>query len=237
MKLTKLAIAVMATSVLSVNAYASSIDFRHEYKSDTKQHASRVKMATTFENNFMVDVELKFKGAEGKFMEDLQNNGSELGLNYRYNINDEWAIQPGMPIEFGLPSDDYEGNITYKPQLRLTYKPQAVDGLSLSGRYRLDIKPGQRDVQGADRKYRDRYTFNLGYSIDKLNLGLEMNYYKAHSDTYIMYDGKDSNYENNLTASYKMGNWTPWAEFGDVSVDSLSDDRELRSRVGIRYSF
>lgn len=237
MKLTKLTIAVVATSVLSVNAYASSLDFRHEYKSETKQHASRVKMATTFENNFMVDVELKFKGADGKFMEDLQINGSEIGLNYRYDINNEWALQPGMPIEFGSASDDYKGNATYKPQLRLTYKPEAVDSLSLSGRYRLDIKPGQGDVNGADRKYRDRYTFNVGYSIDKLNLGLELNYYKSHDASYILYDNKDTNYENNLTASYKLGDWTPWVEFGDMNVAPDSDKRELRSRVGIRYSF
>lgn len=237
MKFTKLAITAVTASILSVNSYAASIDFRHEYKSDTKQHASRVKMGTTFENNFMVDVEVKFKGAEGKFMKDLQNNGSEIGLNYRYNINNEWALQPGMPIEFGLPSDDYEGNVTYKPQLRLTYKPEAVDGLSVSGRYRLDVKPGQSDVNGVDRKYRNRYTFNLGYSIEKLSLGLEMNYYQSHDDSYILYDNKNTNYENNLTASYKIGDWTPWLEFGDVNVASDSDKRELRSRVGLRYSF
>lgn len=232
MKLTKIATTVVITGLLSSNAIASSLDFRHEYKSKSDQpHSSRVKMATTFENNFMVDLELKFKGAEGDFMQDLQNNGSEIGLNYKWNINNEWALQPGMPIEFGA------SNATYKPQLRLTYAPSSVEGLSVSGRYRLDVKPGQRDEEGQDKKFRNRYTLNLGYNINNFNIGLEMNYYKAHSDTYILYDNKDSNYENNLTASYKMGDWTPWVEFGDVNVDSISDTRELRSRVGIRYSF
>lgn len=223
--------ALLTTCAFSFNAYSSSLDFRHEYKSDTKQHSSRVKMATTFENNFMVDVELKFKGADGDFMKDLQNNGSEIGLNYKWNINNEWALQPGMPVEFGASS------VTYKPQLRLTYAPESIDGFSVSGRYRLDIKPGQRDEEGMDKKYRDRYTLNLGYKIENWSLGLEMNYYKAHSDTYIMYDGKNSNYENNLTASYNMGLWTPWVELGDVNVDTHSDKRELRTRVGLRYSF
>jgi len=52
----------------------------------------------------------------------------------------------------------------------------------ISGRYRLGIKPGQR-TETIDNKYRDRYAFNAGYKL---------------------YDGKDSNYENNLTASYKV---------------------------------
>ena len=227
---------IIATSVLSANVYAAAVDFRHEYKGKTDQHASRIKMGNTFENNLSIDLELKFKGQDGEFMQDLQQNGSELGINYKYAINNEWALRPGMPIEFGTGNDD-RGNATYKPQLRVTYTPEAIDGLSLSGRYRLDIKPGQGDVDGVDKKYRDRYTFNAGYKINNLSLGLEMNYYQSHDSSYILYDDKNTNYENNVIASYKMGNWTPWVEFGDVSVSDDSDTRELRSRVGIRYNF
>lgn len=231
MKNTKIAIAIVTGCLVSANVLASSLDFRHEFKGKTDQHASRVKMATSFDNNFMVDVEVKFKSAEGTdFMKDLKNNGSEIGLNYKWDINDQWALQPGMPIEFGASS------ATYKPQLRLTYKPTLIDGLSISGRYRLDIKPTQTDDL-VDNKFRNRYTFNLGYKVQDLSLGLEMNYYKAHDDSYLLYDNKDSNYENNVTASYKIGNWTPWAEFGDVSVNKFDDARELRSRVGLRYTF
>lgn len=232
MKFTKSTLTIITTSLLSANIYAASIDFRHEYKGKSEQHASRIKMSNTFENNLSVDLELKFKGADGEFMNDLQQNGSELALSYKYAINNEWALQPGMPIEFGT-------NVTtYKPQFRVTYTPEAIEGLSVSGRYRLDIKSDHGEASAdIDNKFRDRYTFNLGYSIDKLSLGLEMNYYQSHDSSYILYDGKDTNYENNVTASYKMGNWTPWVEFGDVNRDSNSDVRELRSRVGIRYSF
>ncbi|PKF60568.1 N-acetylneuraminic acid outer membrane channel protein NanC [Psychromonas sp. psych-6C06] len=226
MKLSKSAIAVVAASFVSANVTAASLDFRHEYRGKTDQHSSRVKMGNTFENNLSIDLELKFKGADGEFMKDLQNNGSEIGINYKWAINSEWALQPGMPIEFGASSD------TYKPQLRVTYTPDAVDDLSLSARYRLDVKPGEDE-----KKFRNRYTFNAGYKIENLSLGIELNYYKSHDSDYLLYDGKDTNYENNLTAHYKMGNWTPWLEFGDVSINELSSTRELRSRVGIRYSF
>ncbi|GLS92699.1 membrane protein [Psychromonas marina] len=226
MKLIKSSVILFATSVISLNAYSASVDFRHEYKGKTDQHSSRVKMGNTFDNNFSIGLELKFKGKDGKFMKDLENNGSELDLGYKWAINNEWALQPGMPIEFGAES------ATYKPQLRVTYTPEAVKGFSVSGRYRLDIKPGQDD-----KKFRNRYTANLGYSIENWSFGLEMNYYKSHEESYILFNNKDTNYENNLSASYKVGDWTPFVEFGDVSVAADKDTRELRSRIGIRYSF
>jgi hypothetical protein len=183
-------------------------------------------MANTFDNNFSIALELKFKGEDGKFMKDLQSNGSELDLGYKWAITSEWALQPGIPIEFSSSST------TYKPQLRLIYTPDAIVGFSVSGRYRLDVNPGE-----GDKKFRNRYTFNAGYKVENWSFGLEMNYYKSHKNTYELFNGKDTNYENNLTVSYKAGNWTPFVEFGDVNVDSVSDTRELRSRVGIRYSF
>ncbi|WP_137674680.1 oligogalacturonate-specific porin KdgM family protein [Agarivorans sp. Toyoura001] len=226
MKSSSLVMLIGGVSLLSVNAMATSVDFRHEYKSDTKQHASRVKMAHTFENNFSMALELKFKGEEGKFMEDLQSNGSEIDLGYRYKINDQWALIPGMPIEFGT------SGTTYKPQLRLTYTPEKVKGLSVSGRYRLDVKPGE-DV----KKYRHRYTANIGYKYQQWAFGLESNYYYADNSDYLLYNNDRTNYENNFTIHYSIGDWTPWLEFGDVSVSDQSSQRELRSRIGLRYNF
>ncbi|MCZ8487127.1 hypothetical protein O9992_00860 [Vibrio lentus] len=49
-------------------------------------------------------------------MEDLKNNGWELGLNYRNHVlNDNWTMTY-MPIE------GRESGVTYKPQVRATYK-------------------------------------------------------------------------------------------------------------------
>ena len=222
----RLVLLICVVLLMCSNADAASLDFRQEYKSSTDQHASRVKMGHTFDGRFSVGLELKFKGAEGKFMEDLQSNGSELDLGYRIKLNDQWTLITGMPIEFG------SSGATYKPQLRLTYKSDAIDGLSLSGRYRLDVKPGE-DI----KHLRHRYTVNIGYKVENWTFGFEGNYYYADNSEYLLYNDSRTNYENNLTAHYKIGNWSPWVEFGDVSVSDDSSQRELRSRIGIRYSF
>ncbi len=247
MKLLTIAIASVA---VTGTATAASFDFRHEYKSHTDQHASRVKLADNI-GNFLVDIEAKFKGEDGKFMEDLKNNGWELGLNYRHKLDDNWTLTYGMPIE------GRESGVTYKPQVRATYAFDSVEGLSLSARYRYDIRQNNskteyvRDEnddlvlddegnpltyqQNVSNQRRHRLTFNANYAIEDWRFGFEGNYYKA--DGYKIYDNDDTNYELNATARKIMGQWAPYVEFGDVSTHPEKSTRELRSRVGITYSF
>ncbi|MEI6859465.1 MAG: oligogalacturonate-specific porin KdgM family protein [Shewanella sp.] len=217
-------------SLFTSSAFSTSLDFRHEYKVGSKQHASRVKMSHSFENNLSVGLETKFKGAEGKFMSEMQTNGTEIGINYKQKINNEWTLALGMPIEFGLSGD------TYKPQIRLTYAPKYIDSLSISGRYRMDIKPGEDES-----RLRHRYTVNLGYKIDNWRFGYEGNYYYADSPSRNLYNGR-TNYEHNVTIQYRIEAWTPWVEIGNSSasassLDQEEDGRELRIRFGLRYSF
>ncbi|RKF18168.1 N-acetylneuraminic acid outer membrane channel protein NanC [Alginatibacterium sediminis] len=228
MKITPIVTALLSLGLLSATANAASIDFRHQYNSESKNHSSRVKMGNTFDNNFSVSLEVKFKGEDPTdFMKGLQNNGTEIGLGYTYKLSDQWALQPGMPIEFR------DSGTTFKPQLRLTYTPASIDGLSLSGRYRLDVKNGAPDYE----KYRHRGTFNAGYKMDQWKFGYEFNYYYADDAQYTLYDNGRTNYDHNVTAHYSMGDWTPWVELGDVSVGKETSKRELRSRVGIAYKF
>ena len=223
-----LATVVFSTlAITSQVASAASIDFRHEYRGDSEQHASRLKLNESFDNGVYFSTELKFKGIDGEFMRNLQINGSEFDVGYRHAIGHNWVLQPGMPIEFGT------NNVTYKPQLRLTY---AFDsGLSLSGRYRYDIR--QNSAPGVDNQRRHRLTANINYRMNEWNIGFETNYYKAES--YTLYKDKDTNYEHNLTFRYRAGAWSPYVEFGDINYtkNNGKDARELRSRVGISYNF
>lgn len=223
-KVTVALVSVFATAAVS----AASLDIRTEYKHTNEQHATRIKMGDSI-GNFYYSGELKFKGEDGAFLKDLQNNGWELDLGYRFKINDNWTIQPGMPIEAR------SAGMTYKPQLRVTYALDSVEGLSLSGRYRYDIR--QNNGEDAQNERRHRLTANINYSVNEWRFGLEGNYYKAATDGYILYNGKDTNYELNATARRSFGQWAPYVEFGDVNVDSVTDRRELRSRLGVTYSF
>ncbi|MEZ9233461.1 oligogalacturonate-specific porin KdgM family protein [Vibrio amylolyticus] len=226
----KTLVIAMASIMTAGAASAAALDVRHEYKNSSEQHATRVKLASNIDN-FLVDIEAKFKGQDGKFLQDLQNNGWELGLNYRHKLNDSWTLTYGMPIE-GRTS-----GMTYKPQLRATYAVESIDGLSLSARYRYDM----RQNNTSDDQRRHRLTGNINYSVNDWRFGLEANYYKA--DDYILYKDKDTNTEFNSTIRRIMGQWAPYAEFGyssytkDDSYNGYNNDFELRSRVGLTYSF
>ncbi|MGY3569854.1 oligogalacturonate-specific porin KdgM family protein [Vibrio paucivorans] len=237
---------IAVASILAAGSVsAASFDVRHEYKSHTEQHATRVKLADRI-GNFLVDIEAKFKGEDGEFMKDLKNNGWELGLNYRHKLNDNWTMTYGMPIE-GRPA-----GITYKPQVRATYSVDSIEGLSLSARYRYDMRQNTQSIatdsegkpiledgnltyQNDENQRRHRITANINYSMDDWRFGFEGNYYKA--DGYNIYDNGDTNYELNASIRHIIGAWAPYVEFGDVNTSSSSDKRELRSRVGLTYSF
>ncbi|GEA59216.1 oligogalacturonate-specific porin KdgM family protein [Vibrio comitans] len=217
---------LVASTATSMSVAAASFDVRHEYKSHTKQHSSRIKMGDSI-GNFYYSGELKFKGADGDFMKDLKNNGWELDLGYNYLIEgSNWKIQPGMPIE------GREGGMTYKPQIRATYEFESVEGLNVSARYRYDIKTYST---GESTDLRHRLTANINYAVADWRFGFEGNYYNA--DGYDLYNNTEEDYELNLTARRMIGNWAPYVEFGDVNTGPEKSTRELRSRVGVTYSF
>ena len=89
--------------------------------------------------------------------------------------------------------------------------------------------------QNVSNQRRHRLTANVNYSMENWRFGLEGNYYKA--DGYDIYDNDDTNYELNASIRHMMGQWAPYVEFGDVSTSSTKATRELRSRVGLTYSF
>ncbi len=226
---------ILISALSATSVHAASFDVRHEYKHSSEEHATRVKLADNI-GNFLVDIEAKFKDREnGDFLKNLENNGWELGLNYRHKLDDNWTLTYGMPIE------GRDSGMTFKPQLRATYAVDSIDGLSLSARYRYDMRQNSdvyedgNLIEKNDNQRRHRLTGNVNYSVEDWRFGFEANYYKA--DDYNIYNNKDTNYELNATARRVMGQWAPYVEFGDVNVSSDSDKRELRSRVGLTYSF
>lgn len=227
MKLFSLFFLVVALSLPMV--VRASFDVRHQYLGEKEFHSSRMKMGYKLENDFSFDVEIKFRSKDQtKFMDDLEVNEKELTLGHHHKINDEWILSPGMPVSI---NDD--NNKTYKPQLRLTYKPKEIKTLSLAGRYRLDIKPHE-----TVNRLRHRFTYTASYKPSpNWSWGYEGNYYYSDNSNYLLYDNDRTNYEHNIKINFLGGAWSPYIEFGNVSVSSTSDHRELRARAGLRYSF
>ncbi|OEF23308.1 oligogalacturonate-specific porin KdgM family protein [Vibrio rumoiensis] len=237
-KLNKITLAattlLLATSAVSVNA--ASLDYRHEYKHDTESNGDRIKIggSTKVElGTHYYSVEMKFNGKDGSYgYQDLERGDSEFEYSFKYFVNDNFYLQPGMPITMG------DQRVTYKPQLRVGYEFDS--GITAKLRYRHEFRDFTDEKENGETWQKSKVTANLTYTWNStVQFDFETNYEKAREgDNWLLYDGKDWNYDYNLKVGYKNdSNWRPYFELGNVSVSSKSDERQLRSRVGLTYSF
>lgn len=223
-KYNKIALAVVST-LFAGSLAAASLDVRQEYKHDSESYASRVKIGGGVGNHYF-GVEAKQKGQP---FSEWEAGDNEFEYGYKFQVTDHWLIQPSMPITF---SSD---KVTYKPQVRVQY---AFDsGIKAKLRYRHEIRD-YTDESGESTEQKSKVTGNLDYNYENLQFGFEANYEKGLDDQ-VYFNNKDMNWDMNLKIGYKESDWAwrPYVEFGNVSVSSTSDDRQLRSRVGVTYSF
>ncbi len=223
-KYNKITLAVVST-LFAGSLAAASLDVRQEYKHDSESYASRVKIGGGVGNHYF-GVEAKQKGQP---FSEWESGDNEFEYGYRFQVTEHWLIQPSMPITF---SSD---KVTYKPQVRVQY---AFDsGVKAKLRYRHEFRD-YTDESGESSEQKSKVTGNLEYNYENLQLGFEANYEKGLDDQ-VYFDNKDMNWDVNLKIGYKESDWAwrPYVEFGNVSVSSTSDDRQLRSRVGVTYSF
>ncbi|WP_220719147.1 oligogalacturonate-specific porin KdgM family protein [Agarivorans litoreus] len=219
-------IALITTLLLSAGSVsAASLDFRQEYKHDTEKYASRIKLGAGV-GNYYFGVEAM---QHGHIFSDWESKGNEFDFGYKYKIDEKWMLIPGMPITF------FPGHVTFKPQLRVQYKFDS--GLTAKLRYRHEFRrfTDEKDKSGEQKS---KITANLNYNYNYFQFGLEGNFEKGLDDQ-VLFDNDDTNWDLLFQIGYKGKDWNlrPYAEFGNVSVSSKSSDRQLRSRVGITYSF
>jgi hypothetical protein len=139
-----------------------------------------------------------------------------------------------MPLTFGNDS------ITYKPQVRVQY--QFENGITTKLRYRHEFREYDSGSSN-DSRDRSKITANLDYNYETWQFGLEANYADNLTDLsgeWPMSAG-DKEWDYNLKIGHKEigSDWRPYVEFGNVQCtsDSCDSSRQLRSRVGITYSF
>lgn len=202
---------------------AASLDFRQEYKHDSETYASRAKIGAGVGNHFF-SVEAMQKG---KPFSEWESSGNEFEYGYKFKVDEHWTLIPSLPVTF------FDGHVSYKPQLRAQYKFDS--GVVTKLRYRHQFRHFSDDKDMETLSY---VTANVDYNYNHFQFGLEGNYTKGHDDQ-VFFDNGDTNWDLGIKLGYKGKdwNWRPYIEFANVSVSSKSDDRQLRSRIGITYSF
>ncbi|GGL25914.1 porin [Pseudomonas brenneri] len=232
-------IAVAAASLpLCVIADSASINYRHQFTESDSIHADRVKLSYRMDNGLGFEGELKYRTAgdrEDVAYDNIVNNGHELTTSYNYKLSAQSTLTPAFQI------DSSKDSTSYKLGLKYSYKIN--DAFYVAARYRHDAKKLDRDLinedvpdRGKDNQNTNRVEGWLGYTPQS-KWAYEYQYIYFKTD-YIRYDNKKSDYEQNLIVKYKLTKqWAPFMEVGDIKVNSTSDDRQARWRLGVQYNF
>ena len=214
------------------------INVRHQYAEQTRMHADRAKFGMRLDNGVGLEGELKYKTAgdrEDVAFDNTVGAGHEFTVNYQHKLNDRWTLTPS----FAMESD--EESTTYKLGMRLGYR--ITKELSIAGRYRYDSSKLDRDQvdhdvprNGKDDQKINRYDVYVNYADQgPWAYEYQLTYFDAD---YVRYDGGTDDYEQNVVVKYKWDKrWAPFFEVGDIKVNSVDNDRQLRLRVGIQYNF
>lgn len=248
-------VSLFVTSALLASATsAATIDYRAEYKHKDEDYAHRIKIGGSTKINdqtkLNLAVEQKFNSNDkNDFWNQVEAGDSEFDWGVRYQINKQWFVQPGMPLTF---SDE---KTTYKPQIRVGYKSSF--GLSTALRYRHEFQVYTDDagtktltdgtsVSVAGKTVEQaKWTLTGSYDmrqfgnefLDDVKLNYEINYNKNYDEVRLS-DGKDSEWDAGLILGYQMDAFRPYVEFWTVDYgSSAKDDRQLRTRLGLKYSF
>ncbi|MGI9947314.1 MULTISPECIES: oligogalacturonate-specific porin KdgM family protein [Vibrio] len=228
----------IATTLFAGSISAASLDFREEYKHDSEDWAGRIKIGGSTGNHYY-GVEMKHSGN----LSELQRGDSEFEYGYHFKFDNNWRVTTSMPITFG------DEAVTYKPQVRVQYKFDS--GITTKLRYRHEFRnyASGKTSTGLDGKQHDslnasKITGNIDYNWNAWQFGFEANYKEDFFSNEWKLGNRDGKYEwdYNLKVGYKEKgwDWRPYVEFGNVQCNSSCDDsssRQLRSRVGVTYSF
>lgn len=225
----------IALILSSASAQALTLDYRHEYKQDSKTQANRLKLSHTAPNGVFASVEGKmeestkvqsdgFKEGNGSF----SGSGSEWELGKNYVINDQLTLAPALNLDNG---DKFVG---YRAQIKAIYKLNENWVTTL--RWRGGIQ-NDEDPNVANKNY-NQFNWELGYANSAFSI---MGDVERRFTNYDDYEGDNGYWLFNVTAAMPINKqWTPYTEVGYVprynTVDE-DDEMEFRYRLGIKYNF
>lgn len=246
MRLSKIALGLgfalaAATVANTASAAKFTIDYRHEIRSEYTENFDRICLIGAFENGVGFYVDSSFKSGserpgnpeyeEGQWG-DFVANATEMSLWWGYKV-----AGTGFTITPGIITESVSNQTAYKPYLRLQYNTDFGLWFAVRPRY---------DYARNDNTTGDFHTYRIdawvGYNQGNFGINYNYTYMKADSGDKSngrgpMFDNDWNNYEQNIAMNYRMGQWNPYIEFGDMAVSGKTDDRQLRVRAGIQYTF
>lgn len=248
MRFSKLALALGLAASTAIGAVATTanaatftIDYRHDFRTEYSQNFDRICLIGSFENGVGFYVDSSFKSGtaapgDADFDEghwgDFVTNATEMSIWWGYKFEGT-----GFVLTPGLVTESTSATTGYKPYLRLQYNTDF--GLWFAIRPRFDY--WRYDDDRADQR-NARIDAWVGYRSGNFGINYNYTYMWALNDNAdgskrVMFDNKSHNYEQNLAMNYRIGQWNPYIELGDIGVSGKTDDRQLRLRLGVQYTF
>ncbi|WP_028864983.1 oligogalacturonate-specific porin KdgM family protein [Psychromonas aquimarina] len=227
-----------AAGYAAANDYKTTIEYRHEYRDGVNKHSDRVKAFIDTGKNIGFELDARYNNdGEDEMFNSMTMNGSELSIFYYDKLNDNTVGLVGASLDYN------PDGLVYVPYVRLNY---AFDnGFRVQGRYKWklwDYSQTGTDGQSYHSKIQQGDAW-LGYKTGNWDFQYEFNYWKEMEDNAkAQFDNGSTNYLNNVRFMYSINTtdgttWRPFIEIGDVSVNNYTDERQLRYRVGIKYTW
>ncbi|MGF1680328.1 oligogalacturonate-specific porin KdgM family protein [Photobacterium minamisatsumaniensis] len=228
---------LLATASHAVaNDYKTTVEYRHQYSDESKSHGDRFKVFLDTGKNIGFELDARYSNEDGAF-DSMTMGGSEFSAFYYDKLNDNTVYLLGSSLDFT------SAGIVYVPYARLNY---AFDnGFRVQGRYKWKLWDyGQTGVNGESYHSKiQQFDTWLGYNTGNWDFQYEFNIWREmESNGQNLFDDGKTDYLHNfrLLYAYKAANgdlWRPFVEFGNVKVNSTSDERQNRYRVGIKYTW
>ncbi|ENN7017588.1 porin [Enterobacter ludwigii] len=227
---------ILTIPFISFASHAVTFDYRHETNdSGGNNHKDRLVMSHRFANGFGLSLEGKWKGSQDKdkAFDETVSNGTEVVASYVHKFNKDYQIEPGFSLDTSSTSNNY------RPYLR--GRMNITDDVSASLRYRPYFKRNSNNIGTVKDTSENGYNLTSVFAFKFLNdyqLDYELDYKKANSAGVVLSNNKSYDWVHDFKLTYKLDkNWSPYMAVGNVSGSKVTDERQTRYRVGVKYSF
>lgn len=215
------------------NDYKTTVEYRHEYRDGSKKQNDRFKVFLDTGEKIGFEFDARYGNKDDKAFDAIYLSGSELNVFYYTNITSKTIFLTGNSFDFS------PGGVVYVPFIRLNYNFD--NGFRINGRYKWKI--WDYGMEGDNHKnYHSKIqqfdTF-VGYKSEYFDFEYELDLFmEMASNALPQYNNKKWDYENNLRFLYNANkNWRPFIEIGDVRQNRYNSERQIRYRIGLKYTW